>query len=265
MSRRTFRFAALTAGAIAVFALTLAFATTTAAGATLVRRIYYAGNTYQCNICGATMRMFERGPRTQGELQCPFCASRPRHRTAYLYFQNRTDLFDGAPKSMLHIAPEFSLGPKFRAIPNINYLSGDLDPAAAMVQMDITDIQYPDDSFDVIYCSHVLEHVPDDRQAMSELARVLKPGGWAVIAVPILRRDQTFEDPTITSPEDRARIYGQWDHVRVYGPDFADRLEEAGFDVTIDEFAKSFTDEMVRQHGLSRENIYLARKAAPRS
>jgi ubiquinone/menaquinone biosynthesis C-methylase UbiE len=128
-----------------------------------------------------------------------------------------------------------------------------------MVKMDITDIQYPDNSFDVVYCSHVLEHVPDDRKAMRELARVLKPTGWAILAVPIFN-EKTFEDPTITSPEERERVFRQSDHVRIYGRDFVDRLRESGFDVTVDRFASGFSDEMVRKHGLSREDIYLCRK-----
>jgi SAM-dependent methyltransferase len=145
--------------------------------------MWYAGDDVACNICGMTARKFQQGPETGWELMCPYCYSRPRHRTAYRFFHERTDLFDGRPKRMLHVAPEAALAPKFRAIPGLDYLSGDLDPAAAMVQMDITDIHYPDNSFDVIYCSHVLEHVPEDRRAMRELARVLKPGGWAVSAV----------------------------------------------------------------------------------
>jgi SAM-dependent methyltransferase len=226
---------------------------------TLSRTIQYGGWTHQCNICGRSLRAFAES--AEHERMCPFCYSRPRHRTAWRYFTERSDLFDGRPKRMLHIAPEYSLAPKFRAAPNIDYLSGDLEPGAAMVVMDITDIHYPDASFDVIYCSHVLEHVPEDRKAMRELARVLKPGGWAIIAVPILRSDHTFEDPAITSPEERQRVYGQFDHVRAYGPDFADRLRESGFDVTVDRFAAAFTDEEVRRYGLSREAMYVCRKA----
>jgi SAM-dependent methyltransferase len=161
---------------------------------------------------------------------------------------------------MLHIAPERSFTAIFKKIPNLDYLSADYDPAMAMVQMGITDIHYPDDSFDVIYCSHVLEHVSDDKKAMRELARVLRPGGWAVLAVPIIRQDKTFEDPSITSPQDRLRGYGQEDHVRAYGPDFPDRLRESGFDVTVNSFAKRLRDEMVRKHSLSKEDMYLCRK-----
>jgi Methyltransferase domain len=224
-------------------------------------RLNYYGDNHQCNLCGMPFRKFKRDRTTNMELECPFCRSRPRHRTAFIYFSERTDLFDGKPKRMLHVAPEASLGPKFKAARNIDYLSSDLNPArlGAMVKMDITDIQYPDNSFDVIYCSHVLEHVPDDRKAMRELARVLKPSGWAILAVPILR-EKTFEDPNVTSDADRERVYGQRDHVRVYGPDFADRLRESGFDVTVDSFPKTFSEEMVRRHGLSRADMYFCRK-----
>ena len=221
---------------------------------------YYFGFDHQCNICGRQLRTFNRGKATQNELECPFCMSRPRHRTAFIYFNQRTDIFEAKPKRMLHVAPEPSLGPKFRSARSVDYLSADLDPSSAMVQMDITDIHLTDNSFDVIYCSHVLEHIPDDRKAMRELARVLKPGGWAILAVPILRTDKTFEDPNIKTAMDRERIYGQSDHVRMYGPDFVDRLRESGFDVTVDHFASSFSDSMVRRYGLSREDIYVCRK-----
>jgi len=179
-----------------------------------------------------------------------------------MYFQQRTDLFDGKSKKMLHVAPEPSLTAKFEAAPNIEYISSDLDPKAAMIQMDITDIHLPDNSFDVIYCSHVLEHVPDDRKAMRELARVLRPNGWAILAVPFFRKDKTFEDPSITSEADRDRVYGQSDHVRAYGPDFVDRLRESGFDVTVDRFATHLSDEVVDRYALSREEMYVCRKSA---
>lgn len=238
------------------------------------RQIYYFGAAYRCNVCGRSLRKFrrsddtisKRGDNTSFELECPFCRSRPRHRTFLTYFKDRTNLFDGKPKRMLHVAPEAFLTPIFRAAPNIDYLSGDLNPGnpaigEAMVKLDVTDIHYPDNSFDVIYCSHVLEHVPDDRRAMREMARVLKPGGWALIAVPVIR-DRTFEDPNVTTPAERERVYGQFDHVRAYGRDFVDRLSESGFDVTVDTFAYSLTQDLVRKEGLSREDIYICRKHA---
>lgn len=224
-------------------------------GFELVAPVYYEGDKYQCNLCGRKLNGFldSKGPI------CPFCFSRDRHRTTWKYFNENTNLFDGKAKSMLHIAPERAIEHGIREAKYIDYLSGDLDPTIAMVEMDITDIQYPEASFDVVYCSHVLEHVPDDAKAMSELYRVLKPGGWAVLAVPI-RGDTTVEDPTVTEPADRERVFGQVDHVRYYGRDFKDRLEAAGFKVTVDEFPSQLPDDVVAYNQLSRADIYFCEK-----
>lgn len=119
---------------------------------------------------------------------------------------------------------------KFKQLAHLDYLTADLLNPTVMVKMDITAIQYPDNTFDIIYCSHVLEHVADDRKAMRELHRVLKPDGWAVIMVPITA-EKSFEDPSIIDPSARTRVFGQHDHVRRYGPDFKARLAEAGFKV----------------------------------
>lgn len=149
---------------------------------------------------------------------------------AWHFFQRKTDLFDGLPKTMLHIAPEECLSNLLQRVPKLEYLTADMLDPSAMIQMDITDIQYPDHSFDVIYCSHVLEHVSDDHKAMCELHRVLKPTGWAAIVVPMTGK-ATYEDPSVTDPKERERLFGQADHVRIYGPDFKDRLIRAGFAV----------------------------------
>ena len=133
---------------------------------------------------------------------------------------------------MLHIAPELFFEWKFKQIPSLLYLTADLYDPNAMAKMDITDIQYPGNSFDIIYCSHVLEHVPNDLEAMREFKRVLKPGGWALLVVPITS-EKTFEDTSITSPIERQKVFGHSSHVRGYGPDFKDRLVEAGFKVTV--------------------------------
>jgi len=121
---------------------------------------------------------------------------------------------------------------KFRNLSYLDYLSADLSDPRAMVKMDITDIQYPNDTFDLIYCSHVLEHIPNDRRAMRELCRVLKPNGFALLMVPVTRIE-TFEDPSLTDPAKRAELFGQADHVRHYGPDFKDRLEDCGFSTKV--------------------------------
>jgi ubiquinone/menaquinone biosynthesis C-methylase UbiE len=161
----------------------------------------------------------------------------------------KTDLFDGLPKKMLHVAPEHCLEPLLKKRLGNNYITADLVDPCAMVKMDITDIQYPDESFDVIYCSHVLEHVQDDRRAMREFHRVLKADGWAILLVPITAK-VTFEDPSIVEPSERLKAFGQEDHVRRYGPDYVDRLREAGFKVAVTRVGDLFEENDVIRMGL---------------
>lgn len=183
-----------------------------------------------CPICRSHVRRFRQfGQPPRADAQCPVCGSLERHRLLWVFLRSRTDLFDGAPKRILHVAPEPVVANRLQRLPRVDYLSADLE-APAMVRMDITDIAYPDGSFDVIFCSHVLEHVEDDRLAMRELRRVLAPAGWAILLVPI-SPDPTFEDPTVRDPEERVRLFGQHDHVRKYGPDFEDRLRATGWRV----------------------------------
>ncbi len=132
-----------------------------------------------------------------------------------------------------------------------------------MTRMDVTNIQFPDASFDVILCNHVLEHVGDDRRAMRELYRVLRPGGWAILQVPMdLSRESTFEDPSVTDPRERTRLFGQWDHVRLYGRDYALRLRAAGFNLRLERFASQLRRETVIECGLdASEDIYLCSKS----
>jgi SAM-dependent methyltransferase len=182
-----------------------------------------------------------------------------RHRLTWLFFSQRTNLFDGTAKKMLHVAPEVALRPRLEGIPNLDYLSADLQDPNCLVKMDVTDIRYPDNTFDVIFCSHVLEHVLDDRKAIREFARVLKPGGWAVFQVP-LSKEQTIEDPSITSPAERERLFGQHDHVRQYGPDLKDRLEE-GFKVAVLKTPEiASTEDTVRMGLPARDSIFFCVK-----
>lgn len=188
---------------------------------------------YHCPLCDHWAHEFlPATPEPRPNCVCPNCGSRERHRLTWLFLERRTDLFDGRPKQMLHIAAERATARRLQAVPGLEYLTADLSSPTAMVRMDIMDIGYPEASFDVILCSHVLEHVEDDRQAMREFYRVLRPGGWAVLLVPI-SVDMTFEDPSITDPALRKRLFGHPQHVRQYGLDFADRLRDTGFSVQV--------------------------------
>jgi SAM-dependent methyltransferase len=211
-----------------------------------------------CPLCERTARRFRPlggGAIKRPNAQCPHCGSLERHRLIWLYLRDETDLFSGTePKRMLHVAPEPALRARLAGDGLIDYLSADLDPGLADVQMDITAIDFPADSFDVIYCSHVFEHVPDDALAMRELCRVLRPTGWAILQVPILL-ERTEEDPSLTDPEERLRRFAQRDHVRAYGPDYADRLRAAGFEVRLDRYAERLGAERARRYGVLTEEI----------
>lgn len=199
----------------------------------LARRAFYAGTRRQCPICGHSARRFlAYGLVPRNDARCPSCGSLERHRFAWLYLAQRTDLFDMRPKRVLHIAPETCFAGRFAQRIGSGYITADLRPQFVAESIDLERIPHRDDSFDVVYCSHVLEHVPDDRRAMAEMRRVLKHDGWAMILVPITS-EQTIEDPSITDPHERERLFGQHDHVRRYGPDFVERLEEAGLGVTV--------------------------------
>ena len=201
-----------------------------------------------CPVCKNNIKNFKSfGVPRRLNAQCPLCGSLERHRLDWIFFSEKTNLFDGLHKKMLHIAPEEFLSSRLRQIRNLNYLSADLKSPRAMVKMDITDIQYPDNTFDVIYCSHVLEHIPDDRKALSELYRVLSPGGWAVLQVPITG-EKTEEDLSIVDPRERLKRYGHHEHVRMCGPDYVERMKDAGFEAqvlrSIDVVAESGCERM---------------------
>jgi len=200
---------------------------------TLAMQMLYHGKERWCPVCERPSRKFrEYGLVPREDARCMLCGALERHRFAWLYFSRMTNLFDDTPKRMLHVAPERCFEPRLRHRLGKNYITADLLNPRAMVKMDVTDIQYPDGYFDVIYCSHVLEHVPDDRKAMREFLRVLKPDGWAVLIVPT-GPGRTFEDPSITDPSERLKAFGQEDHVRKYGTDYVDRLRESGFKVKV--------------------------------
>ena len=199
----------------------------------LVYRIAYRGTGRWCPLCDTQSRRFRPFgvEYRRDEAMCVHCGSLERHRLVWLFLTRRTDLFSLPAKRMLHIAPE-ACESRIKDQVGDGYVSADLSDPDVDVRLDLTNIPYPDASFDVVYCSHVLEHVPDDRRAMREFRRVLAPKGFAIVVVPITALE-TFEDPTITDPRDRLLAFGQADHVRRYGPDFRKRLKEAGFAVQV--------------------------------
>jgi len=226
----------------------------------LLKKVAYLGFSRYCPVCKSWLRLFKpSGDPPRPDARCPVCWSLERQRLAILFLEHKTDLFDGSGKNMLQVAPEDGLEARFRRVPKLELLTADLDKPTAMVRMDLTNIQYPDESFDVIYCSHVLEHITDDRKAMRELARILKSDGWSVLMVPITA-NSTFEDPSISDPVMRRQLFGQHDHVRRYGPDFIDRLEGEGFEVKPYEALEVVKSRDVTTFGVAEEQLFFCKK-----
>ncbi|MCT7983620.1 methyltransferase domain-containing protein [Laspinema sp. A4] len=228
-----------------------------------IRSLAYLGNNFICPCCGGHFRRFLPYNKNQPDANnvCPRCGSFERHRLLWLYLKNKTNIFEKNLK-ILHCSPEYFLQKQLISNQNLQYIGADLDSPLANVKMDLTKIQYDDNYFDVILCNHVLEHIPNDIQAMKELFRVLKPGGWAILQVPIdPTLEKTFEDPNIISPQDRERLFGQSDHVRMYGRDYKNRLEDAGFTVKVDKYIDELSDNLIQKYGLlSNEYIYFGSK-----
>ncbi|MCB0324497.1 MAG: class I SAM-dependent methyltransferase [Bdellovibrionales bacterium] len=226
----------------------------------------YAGTGRDCPVCGRSSRRFRpfgNPPREQA--RCAHCTALERHRFVWLFLQRKTDFFDERSRRMLHIAPERCFAERFRRAIGDGYLSADLTNRAAMERMDITDINYPDRTFDIIYCSHVLEHVFDDRQALRELRRVLKEDGWALLQVPD-SAERTMEDPAIATPAERLAAYGHEEHFRLYGEDFAERAREEGFRVSVVKVRDlALADAEIETMGLGTAtgNIYYCTKRSP--
>jgi len=215
------------------------------------------GNTYQDPIDGKTFKKFlPYGYENQREnVLSPSTLSLERHRLLWLYLKNETDYFK-APKKVLHFAPEQAFYKRFRAMKNLDYTTTDLNSPLADVKADICDLPFEDDSYDVIFCNHVLEHIPDDTKAMQELYRILKPGGMAILQIPQdLQRVDTFEDNSITDRNERAAIFGQYDHVRIYGRDYFDKLRTIGFKVHEVDYTAQLDAAEVDKYRLAKGEI----------
>jgi len=216
-----------------------------------LRSIYYSKVGRYCPVCEQSSRKFSRfGIVPRKNAECMWCGALERHRLIWLYFNKMTNLFDGRPKRVLHVAPEGCFERRLKKLIGDGYITADINDSLAKVKMDITDINYPEESFDVIYCSHVLEHVADDRRAMREFYRVLKANGWAILLVPVTA-EMTIEDLSISDPAERLRLFGQEDHVRRYGPDYVERLREAGLRVKVTTASDFLSDKEILQMGIT--------------
>ena len=185
----------------------------------------------------------------------PSTLSLERHRLLWLYLKNETSFFKNSLK-VLHFAPEQAFYKRFRNLENLEYTTTDLNSPLADVTADICELPFKDNTYDFILCNHVLEHIPDDTKAMQELYRILKPGGTAILQIPQnLNRERTFEDDSITDPKKRAKIFGQYDHVRIYGRDFSDKLRSIGFKVEEVDYTAALSPEQVQKYRLAQGEI----------
>jgi SAM-dependent methyltransferase len=230
---------------------------------TLAGVLLSVGDTVECPCCGASFARFCRGPAGTPNRRCWRCGSLERHRQLALLFRSRRALLRPGMR-ILHIAPEQAVR---RLLPtDCDYVAGDLDPAPGERRIDVTDMrEFADETFDAVICNHVMEHVPDDRAAMREFRRVLRRGGWAILMTPIVI-DATVEDATVVDPAERLRQFGQVDHVRRYGWDYVDRLQESGLSVEVVRQDDELSAAEVERYRLRRlqgdvEPIFIARRA----
>jgi len=218
---------------------------------------YLKGDTYTDPIDGKSFKTFlpYGYAKQRPNVLSPSTLSLERHRLLWLYLQRETDFFS-SPKKVLHFAPEQAFYKRFKKQPNLDYTTTDLESPLADVKADICNLPFEDNSFDMILCNHVLEHIPDDTKAMQELYRILKPGGMGIFQIPQdMSRAVTFQDDSITDPKERTLIFGQYDHVRVYGRDYFDKLRSIGFTVVEEDFIHKLTPEEVTKYCLAEGEI----------
>ncbi|TQD37771.1 class I SAM-dependent methyltransferase [Haloflavibacter putidus] len=215
------------------------------------------GNTYTDPIDNKSFSKFL--PYGYGEQRdnvlSPSTLSLERHRLLWLYLTKETNFFSKKAK-MLHFAPEQAFYKRFKKMKNLDYTTTDLNSPLADVKADICNLPFESNNFDVIFCNHVLEHISDDTKAMREIFRVLKPGGMAILQIPQdLERDKTFEDNSITDKKERAEIFGQYDHVRIYGRDYFDKLRKIGFKVDEVDYTQQLSPKEVDRYRLAKDEI----------
>lgn len=227
--------------------------------------LLYVGRGRECPVCGTRRRKFlPYGYVTSRDnALCPNCLSLERHRLLWLWLQRESDLFESRPR-LLHVAPEVCLMRHLRKAykgHETDYVTADLESPLADIHFDIQHIPLENESFDVVFCNHIMEHVEDDLRAMREIYRVMRHGGWVVVLSPVeLDRATTFEDDSITDEAERTRIFGQYDHRRVYGRDYADRLREAGFEVEDLDYRATLSPTEQKLYALPSDHLYIVRK-----
>ncbi|MET7258439.1 class I SAM-dependent methyltransferase [Dyadobacter fermentans] len=227
--------------------------------------IFYIGNKVECPVCNSKYRKFlpyGRNTSSRENALCPSCLSLERHRLMALYMKRKTNFYTANLK-VLHVAPEYCFIDRFEQMKNLDYITADIESPLAKVKMDIHQIPFPENTFDVAICNHVMEHVDDYILAMSELYRVLKPGGWALIQSPQdMKYEVTYEDPTITDPKEREIHFLQNDHLRLFGRNYGKELEKGGFKVTEDRFVMDELSkaEVLRYSLPGEEIVYFCQK-----
>ncbi|MDX1446702.1 class I SAM-dependent methyltransferase [Lishizhenia sp.] len=230
----------------------------------MVAPLLYKGNKVECPVCEKSFSKFlSYGSNVahRENVLCPYDLTLERHRLMWLYLKNESNFFTDDLK-VLHIAPEQCFHSRFKKQKNLDYLTGDLVSPIADMHFDLHNIPLEDNRFDVVFCNHVLEHVDDAKQCMRELHRVMKPGGWGIMQVPQdINREKTYEDPSITSPEEREKHFWQKDHVRLFALDYPDWLREAGFKVEEYDPTKHFTMDKIERMRISpTELLYVVSK-----
>lgn len=218
---------------------------------------FLRGSKYTDPIDGKSYRKFlpYGYVKVRENVLAPGTLSLERHRLCWLYLQRETNLF-AKPQKVLHFAPEQAFLKRFRKMEHLDYTTTDLNSPISDVKADICDLPFEDNSFNFIICNHVLEHIPNDTKAMQEIYRVLAPAGTAILQVPYDRnRQKTFEDDSITDPKERAKIFGQYDHVRIYGMDYFDKLASVGFQTEAVDYTKNFSKEEVARYRLAHGEL----------
>ncbi len=218
---------------------------------------FLRGNNYTDPIDGKSFKSFlpYGYGKQRNNVLSPSTLSLERHRLLWLYLKNETDFFSANSK-ILHFAPEQCFLKRFKTLKNLDYTTTDLLSPIADVKADICNLPFKDNTFDVILCNHVLEHIPDDTKAMEELYRVMKQGGYGIFQIPQdLDRATTFEDNSITDKKERAKIFGQYDHVRVYGRDYFDKLSQIGFKVDAVDYTAQLSEENIKKFCLAKGEL----------